>query len=333
MFGRLVPAVCAAALLAGCGGEEERADPVRAVDAEARDAVREAQVVDPAEFPAPSGTSLEEFAAQFDSEGPQAVAASSVFTPKRSRLAFGLLDDGLKFVYGKTVVYLQRKGGGEISGPFAAPADVLVTEGKYRSQQAASEEDPFAAIYTADVPVPKPGVWNALAVSDVGDGRRLAALMSFQAVRADQDRIPRVGEPAPKVETDTPQSVKGDVDLLTTRVPPAVDLARVSFADVLGEKPVALLFATPQLCQSRVCGPVVDEMLQLRAKYGDRMTFIHQEVFVDNDPNKGLRKPLQAFKLPTEPWLFTVKADGTVAARVEGSIGLREFEDAIKAAL
>ena len=268
----------------------------------------------------------------FAAGGPQAVAASSVFTPPKARLAFGLLDDELHFVYGKTVVYLQPRGGGTITGPFAAPADVLVTEPKYRSQQAASEKDPFAAIYTADVPVPRAGIYNALAVSEVG-GERVAAQLSFEATPKSEDAIPAVGEPAPPVQTDTPASLKGNTDLLDTRVPPALELTKTSFADVVGRKPVALLFATPQLCQSRVCGPVVDEMLQLKASYGDRMTFIHQEVYADNDPNKGLRKPLQQYHLPTEPWLFTVRADGTIAARLEGSIGLRSFEDAIKAAL
>ena len=60
-----------------------------------------------------------------------------------------------------------------------------------------------------------------------------------------------------------------------------------SFDDVVGKKPVALLFATPQLCQSRVCGPVTDIALQMKAKYGDKMDFIHQEVYVDNDPQQG----------------------------------------------
>jgi hypothetical protein len=326
-----LPAIALIALLGGCGSDEQPPDAVKAVTAAARDEVRAAQSVDPAAFPKPQGTSLEEFAQRFGPGG-QAVAASSVFTPKKARLAFGLLDDDLHFVYGKTVVYLQRKGASKILGPFPAPADVLVTEPKYRSQQAASEKDPFAAVYAAEVPVPRPGVWNALAVSEIS-GRQVAALMSFQAVGAGADKIPAVGEPAPRVETDTPESLKGNTDLLDTRIPPALELTRESFADVVGKKPVALLFATPQLCQSRVCGPVVDEMLQLRARYGDRMTFIHQEVYVDNDPNKGLRKPMQAYRLPSEPWLFTVRADGTIAARLEGSIGLRAFEDAIKAAL
>jgi hypothetical protein len=330
---RRLPFVVLVVLVAGCGGADEKAaDPVTALKSSVRDDVRGAQSVDPAGFPKPSGESLEAFAGNFDTNGPQAVAASSVFTPRRARLAFGLLDENLHFVYGKTVVYLQRRGGGPILGPFAAPADVLVTQPRYRSRQAASEKDPFAAIYAAEVPVSKPGIWNALTVSDTG-GRKVAALMSFQATSAAKDKIPAVGEKAPAVQTDTPESLKGNTDLLDTRQPPALELSKTSFADVVGKKPVALLFATPQLCQSRVCGPVVDEMLQLRAKYGDKMTFIHQEVYADNDVNKGLRKPLQAFHLPTEPWLFTVRADGTIAARLEGSIGLRAFEDAIKAAL
>src|SRR5215218_9914513 len=183
MLVRVLFGVAAAALfVGGCGGgAQTSSDPVKAVSASARDEVRAAQAVDASAFPKPSGTSLEAFAQQFD-PGAQAVAASSVFTPKKSRLAFGLLDDDLHFVYGKTVVYLQRKGGGDILGPFAAPADVLVTEPKYRSQQAASEKDPFAAVYAADVPVPRAGVWNALVLSEVS-GKRVAAMMSFQATK------------------------------------------------------------------------------------------------------------------------------------------------------
>ena len=37
----------------------------------------------------------------------------------------------------------------------------------------------------------------------------------------------------------------------------------VSFKDVLGKRPIALLFSTPQLCISKVCGPVTDIAVQL----------------------------------------------------------------------
>ena len=50
-------------------------------------------------------------------------------------------------------------------------------------------------------------------------------------------------------------------------------------------------------------------------------------------PSKGLRKPLQEFNLPTEPWLFVVGKDGRITARLEGSFGLDAFEQALKTAL
>ena len=146
------------------------------------------------------------------------------------------------------------------------------------------------------------------------------------------DVIPDVGDTPPKVATDTLASVKGDEKLLDTRVPPS-DMHKVSFDQVLGKKPVALLFSTPQLCQSRVCGPVTDVAEQLKAKYGDKIEFIHQEVYANNDPNAGLRPPLQAFHLRTEPWLFVVNAKGRITARLEGSFGITAFENALKTAL
>ena len=60
----------------------------------------------------------------------------------------------------------------------------------------------------------------------------------------------------------------------------------------------------------------------MKAKYGDKMDFIHQEVYVDNDVSKGLREPLRQFNLPTEPWLFVVDKSGKITARLEGSIGV-----------
>jgi hypothetical protein len=107
----------------------------------------------------------------------------------------------------------------------------------------------------------------------------------------------------------------------------------VSFKDVVGKRPVALVFATPQLCQSRVCGPVVDIAAQLQSVYGNRMTFIHQEVYANNMVQDGLRPQLQAFHLQTEPWLFTFDRSGRIAARLEGSFGVNEFEQAVNMAL
>ena len=156
--------------------------------------------------------------------------------------------------------------------------------------------------------------------------------MAAQVKTPQADRIPDVGEKAPVVQTDTKGTVKGNLDLLDTRSPKALELSDESFAKVIGKKPVALLFSTPQLCQSRVCGPVTDEMLQVKAETGSGVQFIHQETYAGNNVNKGFRPPLQRYALQSEPWLFTVDRHGRIAARLEGSIGIRAFREAVKAA-
>ena len=160
-----------------------------------------------------------------------------------------------------------------------------------------------------------------LAATKKPDGSLTGATGQIDVSSAGADPIPGIGDKAPVVHTDTLETAKGDISKIDTRKPPS-DMHKVDFADVVGKKPVALLFSTPQLCQSFVCGPVTDMELQMQSKYGDKMTFIHQEVYVDNDINKGLRKPLQQFNLRTEPWLFVVNAKGIITARLEGSIGV-----------
>ena len=102
---------------------------------------------------------------------------------------------------------------------------------------------------------------------------------------------------------------------------------------MLGKKPIVLVFATPLLCQSRVCGPVVDIAEQLKAKYRDEADFIHMEIYNDNEVAKGFRPQVAAFHLPSEPWLFTIDKQGKIAARIEGAFSAHELEAAIKKAL
>lgn len=331
-------AFAAAALVigfaAGCGGDDGSSDPVSQVPAEGglQERVRAAQDVSKSDFPSARGKTLNALAEEIRGGGTTEVGlATSVFTVGTSRLAFGMIDDQGQFVYGPTAVYVARSPEDPAKGPFVAPTDVLVTEGRYRSKQAATEDDPFAAVYNAQVPFDRKGPWAVLVVTKSGN-TFLAAPARVEVTTKAADPIPDVGEQAPKVATDTIESVDGDEDLLDTRVPPS-DMHRVSFDEAVGAKPVALLFATPQLCQSRVCGPVADVALQLKTKYGEQVEFIHQEVYVDNDPKAGLRPSLSAFKLRTEPWLFVVDERGKVTARLEGSFGLGAFEDAIKTAL
>ena len=316
--------------LAACGEEKAASggqDKTNPESAAFQANIRLAQDVESGDFPSPRGKSLEQLAAKLP---PVNVGlATSVFTPGKNRLGFGVIDQKQSFVYGKTAVYLARTPKGEVLGPFPAPADPLVVDAPFRSQGAAEETADVAAIYEARVKLPSPGRWYLLAMTKVR-GKTYGAAGELKV--AASSPIPDVGEPAPRVKTDTLVDSGGDIKSIDTRVPPD-DMHDTDLRDVIAKKPVALLFATPALCESRVCGPVVDIAAQLKKKYGDRVAFIHQEVFVDNMADKGLRPPLKAFELQTEPWLFTLDAEGRVAARLEGSFGNGAFERAIKAAL
>jgi hypothetical protein len=332
----VLAALLIGALLAmvGCGGGGSSDNPVSQVPEKGglRDRVTAAQNVDASSFPSASGKTLQQVAQEVKGAGTTDVGmASSVFTVGKNRLAFGMIDKQGQFVYGPTAVYLAPNPGAPAQGPYAAPADVLLTQGRYRSRQSAEETDPFAAVYESQVKFNQKGPWAVLAVTKDG-GKYVAAPSQVQVTTKKADPIPDVGDSPPRVATDTLASVKGNVKLLDTRVPPT-DMHKESFDKVLGKKPVALLFSTPQLCQSRVCGPVTDVAEQLKAKYGDKVEFIHQEVYVNNDVNAGLRPPLEAFHLRTEPWLFVVNAQGKITARLEGSFGVTAFENAIKTAL
>ena len=328
-----VAAAAAALLAGGCGGDDsgEPRAPQAASSATLRAELKGATQSRASDFPATNGRSLQQVADALDLRGPQVGLAGSVYTVGANRLAFGVIDPKSGFVYGKTAVYVADGPRGRARGPYPAPADLLVTDPAFRSQTAASEKDVFAAIYETQVPLTRPGSASILVVTKIRD-KLAGAPAQLRVMPVARDRIPRPGETPPAITTDTVQSANGNIASIDTRIPPD-DMHDADFADVIGRKPVALLIATPALCASRVCGPVVDIAAQLKATYGDRVQFIHQEVYVGNDPNKGLREPLRRLNLRTEPWLFVFDRSGRVTARLEGSFGFDAFERGIRSAL
>ncbi len=142
-------------------------------------------------------------------------------------------------------------------------------------------------------------------------------------------KIPRPGDKAPTIVTPTAKSVGGDLAKLTTRIPPDT-LNKVNYAEVLGKEPILLLFATPQFCQSRVCGPVVDVAQQAQHEFEGKANFIHMEIYNDNDPSKGVRPQVRRFHLPTEPWLFAMNREGVVSAAIEGAFGTKLMDETVE---
>ncbi len=323
----LACALAALALATGCGDAPEKTTATTPA-APTQVAVKATS----ADFPKPAGKTLGELR-QGMQEGLILAPSVSVLQPGTNRYGFALFDAARKQVAEAPVaIYISRNDGTALRGPYLARSESLAVKPQFESRTTASDPDAAKSVYVAQVPFAKPGRYRVTAITRL-DGRPVSS-SSFTAdvtPRGQKGMPPRVGEAAPKVETPTTDDVAGDAERISTRTPPALDLLQTNLADVYGKKPVALLFATPALCQSRVCGPVVDVMEQARSQLGDEnVAFIANEIYKDNRVDQGLRPQPAAYRLPTEPWLFVLDRQGRVAERIEGAFSVAELEAAVR---
>jgi hypothetical protein len=184
-------------------------------------------------------------------------------------------------------------------------------------------------IYVAHVRLRKPGTYWVLAEPQ-GGREKVHALGNV--VVHESSPVPNVGDPAPDSETPTLASTGGDLAKLTTRVPPDRTLLRYSVAGSLrAHVPFVVTFATPKYCTSRTCGPVVDIVDAVARHFeGQRVRFIHVEVYEGNDPAHGYNRWMKEWGLTTEPWTFLVAKNGRVAARFEGPVSVDELQEAVR---
>jgi hypothetical protein len=213
------------------------------------------------------------------------------------------------------------------TGPFPAGVESLVTEPAFRAKTTTDDPDAALTVYTTQVDFPSEGEWRVAALLNL-DGETRATLLPSVVV-GQFGQVPQVGDRPPRIHTPTADDVGGDLASIDTRIPPSTQ-HEVDFADVLGKQPIVLLFATPQFCQSRVCGPVLDETEQLKEKYGDEVAFIHMEIFNNNDPAQDVRPQVRAFNLPSEPWLYVIDENGIIRTAIEGAFGVDELDRAIQ---
>ena len=108
------------------------------------------------------------------------------------------------------------------------------------------------------------------------------------------------------------------VDPICTADPPC-PLHDVSLDAALTERrPLAVLFSTPARCQSRFCGPVLDTLLAHRDAFGDRVRFLHVEIYKAR-AGEDLAPTVTAYGLSLEPVLFLSGADGIVRDRLDNA--------------
>jgi hypothetical protein len=307
-----------ALLVAGCGGGSDNEGT----------GSRDRPAPDPSEFPAADGRPLEQVLSAATGEGPVVSPAAQVLRLGKNRFPFGVFTlDREQVTDAQVAIYAAPGAGlkGPAIGPFTARIEDLTTEPAFRAKTTSDDPDAAQVAYVTEIPLNKAGAWSFGALTKEGDSYT-GSLLPTPSKVGEFDPV-AVGDPAPRVSTPTADEAPiGEID---TREPPD-SMHDTDLADVLGEKPVVLLFATPALCQTRVCGPVVDAEEQVKRDFGDDVAFIHQEVYVDNDINKGPNEQMRAYRLTSEPWLFVIDRNGKVSTAIEGAFSVSELEQAVR---
>lgn len=210
----------------------------------------------------------------------------------------------------EVMVAFQKPGTKELTTPVKA----------VRKSDGIDERPYYLVTHTFDAP----GNWGVRATVD---GKRPGdAVVKIDDPAAVAWATP--GDPLPKVATPTAANPL-DVNPICTRSEGVCPWHEASLDTVLGNgKPTIVLLATPALCQSATCGPVLDILLAERSRIGDKANVVHIEVFKDTT-GKTLSPAFAAFKLQSEPVLYFADANGIVKERFNGPFDASEARAAI----
>jgi hypothetical protein len=252
--------------------------------------------------------------------------SSQAFSAGENRYGFGVFTLEGEPVPDEEVALYVAEPNRPAAGPFPATMETMEPAAAFQSK--ATETDPDAAelVYHAEVDFASEGRYEVMALVRDDDGYGSVELPG--AIPGQSPEIPDEGEKAPVIHTPTPEDVGGDLTRIDTRQPPS-SMHENDFADVVGERPVVLLFATPALCTSRVCGPVVDIAEEVKSERGDEAEFILMEIYNDNQVDQGLRPQVEAYNLQSEPWLFVIDAEGRISTAIEGPFSKNELDAAL----
>ena len=193
-------------------------------------------------------------------------------------------------------------------------------------------------VYVVDpVTLDTPGAWVLQAAVSNIEGRsdtiHIGAMIQVLA----RSSTPAIGAQAPRSTQPTARDV-GRLEEISTRPSPVPELYDMTVAEAIDTgRPVVLSFSTPEFCQSRLCGPVLEDVIQIMPEYEGRAEFIHIEPF-DLDAIRSTQQFVLVpaaveWGLPSEPWTFIIDSSGAVAAKFEGIVTAEELRKVLDALL
>ena len=269
-------------------------------------------------------------------DGLQVLLTTSELVVGQNRLAFGLLKDGKLLAGARVAVRVYALQGEDAQLVGEAPARYhqleVIEQGKRihihpdGSRHVHGDATDVQGIYVTQVTFPRAGTWGLEILAQSGHGAVESSRLSISALAASP--TPMVGTPAPRsrnrIASDVPELKQID-----SSEPPDPRLHQTRIADAIAQgKPQIIVFATPRHCTSRVCGPVVDVVRTLIPIHGDRLVFIHEEIW-ESGSLQRFSPTVEEWNLRSEPWIFVVDGTGMVRARFEGLTTRRELEAAL----
>ncbi|GIK56825.1 MAG: hypothetical protein HND44_08195 [Chloroflexi bacterium] len=174
--------------------------------------------------------------------------------------------------------------------------------------------------------LPTPGIWGLTAVITLANGEAITA--PFLVEVTNEGQAIAIGAAAPPSQNRT-LATEPDLHKLSSGNDPNPAFYQMTIADALQTgKPTVIAFATPGLCQTKWCTPVLDSVEAVFEAVGDQANFIHVEVY-DDFQNLTFVPEMAEWGLQTEPWVYVLDTDGRVAARFEGPLSPRELRLAL----
>ena len=139
--------------------------------------------------------------------------------------------------------------------------------------------------------------------------------------------VPGPGDRLPAIPTPTTVDALGIDPLCTAQ--PQCPLHQTSLVDAMATgMPVVLLVSTPAFCQTAICGPVLELLVERAATLAPKATLLHVEVYAD-ETARETSPTVAALGLRHEPSLFLADAGGTVRSRLDYTFDATELDDSL----
>jgi hypothetical protein len=139
--------------------------------------------------------------------------------------------------------------------------------------------------------------------------------------------VPGPGEGLLPIQTPTTTDGRG-VEPICTR-DPACPFHEQTLEEALGTgKAIAFIISTPQFCQTAICGPVLDLLVERHEQLDATIAFVHAEVYTDSTA-RTTTEAVSAYGLTYEPALFLAAPDGTITTRLDYTFDATELDEAL----